>query len=407
MSSLIKPFAATHYNTDKLEDISSVICPPYDVINSRQAATLKRQSPFNFCRILLSAKSDYRQAKARFDGWLRKGVLVDDSEENFYLCEQKFTWEKQTRVRYGVLTLLRLDKRGTVFPHEFTHKAPKEDRMRILNELKANLSPIFVVAPSRLSAFDECCKKYSRRRPFLEFADPEGNPNRVWKISDKDDQQALSGEAETAKLVIADGHHRFEVASEYYQRQKGRYKNLNYILAYLTDIHQGLLMLPTHRVAKVVQKEFFPRLEEFFDIRQVSRSEMRRRLETESSGFALGIYRGEKFYFLRLKNEDVLDTICETGAQKRLDTYVLHKLVLPRVMKPGRIEYTHSISEACQKTTPRKAAFLVRATPIKVVFDITDEGGRLPQKSTYFYPKVMSGVVVRRLRGAEKNSLKK
>ncbi len=394
-NSIVKPFKATYYNPCLIKDHSKVVCPPYDVISPKQLATLRKSSPYNFSKVLLADNGDYKKTSVTLRSWAKSKILVEDSLPSLYLYEQKFKVGKRNLMRFGVLSLLKMDN-GDIFPHEHTLKAPKEDRKRIIRAVQANLSPVFVIATRRLEALHGIYKGCCAKVPLFKFKDYEGNYNRIWRISDEKQIARLAKTISNSKIVIADGHHRFEISYDYFKKNKGKFKDLNYILAYITDCQTGLNILPTHRVAKIKDDlvVLLNKLKPYFTITQVTQSLLEQKL-SKSSKFSFGICRGSKNYFAELKDRKVLNRITDKS-YKQLDTYVFHQLVLPLLEREGEIEYTHSIDEAKRKAGRKKTAFILRAVDLASVFKISSKGLRLPQKSTYFYPKVISGIVIRR-----------
>lgn len=397
MADTIRPFKATHYNSSLFKNLSALTCPPYDVISKKQLSLLKKRSPYNFSNILIATNNDYQEIGKKLRNWIDKQVLVDDEDECIFLYEQKFTIGAAEYKRFGFLALLKMNEKGAIFPHEYTLSAPKEDRKKIIEEVKANLSPIFVIAPKKIGYFHRLYKQYHSKKPFMNFKDLDGNGNLVWKITDCDTIKKLCLEVNGKNLVIADGHHRFEVAFGYYKRNKSRFKNLNYIMSYITDSQAGLVVLPTHRVVSV--PDFDAALETltlYFDIKEIKNSIiLTKKLESENK-FSFGIYRQSKFYFLKLKNEAILDKLFPDSPYKKLNTYLLHQFVFPMFKLDGSIQYTHDIKEAKKLAGPGKTAFILKAVSLPAVFEIANRGYRLPQKSTYFYPKVYSGIAIRR-----------
>ncbi|MCK9573922.1 MAG: DUF1015 domain-containing protein [Candidatus Omnitrophica bacterium] len=397
MTDTIRPFRATYYNPSFSRNFSALTCPPYDVISKKQLYLLKRKSPYNFSNILIATNNDYKEIGERLRNWIAKQVLVDDVDESIFLYEQKFKIGKNKFSRFGFLSLLKINEKGSIFPHEYTLSAPKEDRKKVIEEVEANLSPIFVIAPKRIAYFHTLYNRYRGKKPFMKFRDLDGNENRVWKITDKDTIEKICSQVSGKNLVIADGHHRFEVASGYYKRNKKRFENLNYIMSYITDAQPGLVILPTHRVISV--PDFDGALCAFagyFDVKEVkSDNAITCKLEKEKK-FSFGVYRRGKFYFLRLKNEAILNKLFPASPYKKLNTYLLHQFVFPMIKTKGGIQYTHDIKEARKLSGSDKTAFILKSVSLSAVFDIANRGYRLPQKSTYFYPKVSSGIAIRR-----------
>jgi uncharacterized protein (DUF1015 family) len=395
MGKIIKPFKATHYNTKLFNEYSDVICPPYDVISSEQLKKLRKKSSYNFSHILLADKGRYEQKRKELDKWIEEGVLVSDDADSMYLYEQKYKVKGKLVTRYGIVALLKMDKKG-IFPHEKTHKAPKEDRKKIIQAVEANLSPIFVIAGKHLSKLAALHKKYSKRKPFIKCKDHDGNDNRLWQINEKREINSLTKAFSKAPLLIADGHHRFEISYDYFKKYKNKYKDLNYVLAYITDFQKGLTILPTHRIMSVNESTsgIISKLQKHFDIKQISQKDIDKAL-ARAKKFCMGICCQEKFYFLKLKNEDFLDKI-PNKLFRPLDAYVFHKLILPLLKVEKGIEYSHSVAESKVLAGKDKTAFLLRAADLKSVVAISSAGYRLPQKSTYFYPKLLSGLLIRR-----------
>lgn len=397
MPSTVKPFYATYYNPELFRDYSFLVCPPYDVISKDALIRLRKKSIYNFSHVLLADNNNYKAIGNKLNEWLKKRVLIDGEEQSFYLYEQLFNLEGKLLRRFGILTLLKMDKKG-IFPHEYTLRAPKEDRKKIIKAARANLSPIFVIATKPLKALRELYAFYTKKQPFLKFKDDGGIANRVWKISDPEKIKYIIKEIDKSKLVIADGHHRFEISYDYFKKNKNNFKDLNYILAYVTDCQEGLAILPTHRIIKLMEdkESFFKKVSEYFRIKEISQDSLEEKLK-KSACFCLGLYYKRKFFFLELKDRDLLDKISDK-AYRNLDTYVFHQLFLPLFKTSGAIEYTHNIDEAKKIAGLKKVAFLLRATSLDSVITISSQGLRLPQKSTYFYPKLLSGIVLRRFR---------
>jgi uncharacterized protein (DUF1015 family) len=396
MAQKIKPFKATHYNPDLLNDFSTIACPPYDIIDKDKIISLKKRSPYNYCRISLADGKNYDKPAQNLKKWLDQKILVDDCKENYYLYQQKFRVGQKQLSRYGILCLLNMEKKE-IFFHEHTLDKPKEDRRKMIAKVKANLSPVFIVAGNAGNFLTTISKKYTKTKPFLEFKDDENNLNCLWKISKKSEIESISESLEESYMVIADGHHRFETSFDYFRSQKKKFKDLNYILAYIAVPQPGLVVLPTHRIisASGKNRENFERIKEDFILKPISQVKLGKKLKA-SRKFSFGVYWNNKFYFADLQNNNILDTI-SPAIYKKLDTYVFHQAVLPK-LSYRKISYTHSIAQARKNTKKDEMAFLLKAVSLKSVFDIAKAGYKLPQKSTYFYPKLSSGLVLRRFR---------
>jgi uncharacterized protein (DUF1015 family) len=402
--STVSPFAALYYNPKIVKDFSKVVCPPYDVINSQQKESFKKSSPYNFCNILITDKNkNYRQLSQMFSHWVNQDIMIRDRCESFYLCQQKFSFDGGEHRRYGILGLLRMDKPGLIHPHESTFAGPKKDRYQMLKHFKANLSPIFIITPGKIQALADSCKTYQRRKPLIEFKDFASIENKLWRISNKEMIERIKRGLAHKKLFIADGHHRFEVAHRYFKDNKGKYRKLNYVLAYFTDAESGLLVLPTHRIIKDTSlTKIRQKVGDLFNIVLTDKRKIINRFDNQKSSHdkppSLGLVINDRFYFLELKNRELLDKISSKdipSVYRNLEVYLFHKFVFSKFDKQN-ISYTHSIPEAIKSSGKRKASFILKATPLEDVFKVARAGRKMPQKSTYFFPKLLSGLVVRK-----------
>jgi len=361
----------------------------------------KKVYPYNFSNVLVvDDKNDYKRLGELFRSWIDKKILTEDKKPCFYLHEQRFEFENKLYRRLGFLGLLRIDKPGIVFPHEHTFGAPKKDRYSILKELKANLSPIFIIVPGRLNILDLLYQAYRDKSPFMRFKDFSNIENRVWRIENKSFIRKIYLGFFLKDLFIADGHHRFEVAYKYFKKMKNKFKDLNYILTYFTDSKSGILILPTHRVIKIKTdtKDVFKKLSKYFDIERLTKKGFKNSFHN-SDKLAFGLYVKRNYYLLHLKNDAILDKILKRDKEKiyrDLDVYILHKFIFPSLKKERDIIYTHSLEEATKLAGRDKLAFILKPASLNNVFRIAKCGYRLPHKSTYFYPKLPSGVVIRR-----------
>lgn len=401
--SLVEPFYALYYNPQLVKNLNSLICPPYDIIDKKQDKYFKKLSPYNFCNILRTdSDRTYKDLAIEFNSWLKKGIFIESKELSFYLYEQKFIFGDKSYRRIGFLGLLRLDKKEIIFPHEHTFSGPRKDRFCVLKELKANLSPIFVIVPGKLDILSRTYMSYCHRLPFIDFCDYSHIQNRVWSIGNRDIIQKIKITFSRRKLFIADGHHRFEVGYQYFKKTAG-VKGNNYILTYFTDSCSGLLVLPIHRVVKTdtSKKEFLKKSSRYFNIFRVNKDDFNLLLKGSRNKVTFGLCVNGYYYIIYLKKNsfwDIIFTTKEDSVYSKLEVYILHKLVLSN-LRCLEITYTHSLEEAIKlskKGKNGKFSFILRPTPLKSIFNIAQRGYRLPAKSTYFYPKLPCGIVARR-----------
>ncbi len=408
---IIKPFYGLHYNKKLLPKMQMLVCPPYDIINKDQEIKLKQSSEYNFCNLILTDKEHtYKKIGQVFRQWLKKEVLVQDSQPCFYLCRQKFSFHGKSLRRYGFLGLLKLDK-SRIYPHEYTHKGPKADRFSIISEVQANLSPIFIIYPdTKKSRLSKVFAGIIKNKPLMNFSTQQNIEYSIWKINDSKDTQIISRAIEKKKLLIADGHHRFEVACAYAKKAKKQngLKELDYAMAYFSPAAgKNILILPTHRVIKESRLDIVSlqkKIGEIFSFKQ--ENSLTGLAEKIKSGkkMSLGIYCRKKFYLLRLKNKKVLGRIFKTEREKALadiDVFILHKLILKKAkikQNENNTIYTINEEEAIHAADKYQGcAFFLKSIDIKKLINISSRGIKMPQKTTYFYPKIDAGIILRRL----------
>jgi len=244
----IKPFKAVIYNKEKIKDLARAVCPPYDVISPARQEYFHRLDPYNFIHIILgkdtAAEDKYRRAAAYFKNWLKDGILIEDASPAIYFYSHQYNLKGERKTRLGFIALMRLeDKDNPTFAHENTHSEAKDDRLRLIRRVKANLSPIFVLFSDRKRIIPRLYEQHIRdKNPFIEVTDEERNLHKLWRIDDPailaDIQAKISGE----NTFIADGHHRYEVACAYRDEMKKKLGSLpegsdiNYMLTYFTNI---------------------------------------------------------------------------------------------------------------------------------------------------------------------------
>lgn len=398
---LVKPFKATYYNPRFFKDYSSLVCPPYDLLDSEKIEFFRKVSPYNFSHILIRGDKSYKELVDKYHKWLKEEIIIDDKSEAMYLYEQNFNYEGKKYSRLGLFCLLRLDNCRAILPHEYTYHRPKIDRAKMMDLFKANICSIFVIASGRNRKLSDLLRNYrSRRRPFIKFDDFEGINNRLWKITSLDIIKEIQRILDKKHIVIADGHHRFEVAYEYYLKNKGKFKDINYILAYITFEDKGLIIMPTHRLTRtfVSLDVILKKLEKDFFIHKVERDELIKKIN-DTRCFSFGIINKNISFFLTMKDPNLLERIftkTEDKVYKNLDVFVFHKFVLKKIgMDKNRFSYTHEI-DPIDVNDKNKIMFVLRKPKLKEVFRLAKAGYRMPQKSTYFYPKIVSGLLLRR-----------
>lgn len=418
----IIPFRGLRYNQERIKRLDAVVTPPYDVISPERQTQLYKSNRHNFIRVILGkenrrdnqAHNRYTRARDFLQSWVKRGFMVKDGEPALYIYEQAYDFKGKKLSRLGFIGLLKLERpgKGAVFPHEKTFCKPKEDRLNLLKTVKANLCPIFSVYIDNNFQIDRLLHKYSRSRPLqsLRF---EGVENRLWRIDDKSFIQRVVSLMSDKNIFIADGHHRYE-AARLYRKLIGKTQNrgADKVMMYFCNLKsEGLKILPTHRVVRHIPEDtlgkLIPLLSRYFIVQEYSsRKELFCRLEAaRGSACAFGLYLGNKRFYLLTLIKKKVKCVPMSGMKcySRLDVVLLHDLIFDKLLgikeeKPAGIKllYTRDESEAVALVKGRKyqAAFFMNPPEPSQVSAIAIRLKTMPHKSTYFYPKPISGLVI-------------
>jgi len=411
----IKPFKGVVYNLANITDASRVMCPPYDVINSEQQDYYYSKSPYNFIRLDLnkSDKSDseqnnrYTRSVAFFNDWLRDNILKQNKDEAIYFYKQDYFCNSKEYSRVGFIALLELKDSGGVYPHENTHAAAKLDRLELTKKIKANLSPIFTIFEDKKKAVKNIFnKEFSHKEPEFLLKDVDGVRNSIWRLTDKDKIEYIKKNLADKQIFIADGHHRYEVSSNYRNLMKAEDKNYsldksyNYVMTYFTPLDSSsLTIFPIHRlikteidISKLYDNFKISRLSSVFDLEE-------KLLSFSNKKCVFGVYQDEKIFLLELKDKKKIN--CDFMSKKcfkNLNVAILDYYVLNELLKVDKnaIIYTKQISEAKESVDKKEVtcAFILKPTTVEEIRDVALQGEKMPPKSTYFYPKLLSGLVV-------------
>ncbi|MCX5693829.1 MAG: DUF1015 domain-containing protein [Candidatus Omnitrophica bacterium] len=419
-----KAFKALVYNLEKVVDFKHVVCPPYDVISPQAQDILHERSLNNFIHILLAKDSalddKYRRAGTIFRSWLKDKVLIQDEQPAVYFYSQQYVIQGEKKTRLGFISLLRLgDEKGSaVFGHENTHNAAKQDRFKLMKQVKANLSPIFIIFLDKKRIIQRIFhKQIPAAKPFIEVTDDEKTVHKLWRINDPDLLKMIELSMNSENMFIADGHHRYEVACAYRDLMREKLgaeftgdEDFNFCLAYFTNTdYRGLSILPIHRLLKLDTQldlnDFMAKAKEYFDVDQF-KDRGRFLFLMQKAGCTehlIGVYKDKKYFLLRLKNVKMLDKLIADKAKeyRALDVAILNYLVLKNILKLDLdnltgIKYSPDPSELMDEvdSDPLKVAFFLNPVKIQQIINIAMSVHKMPPKSTYFYPKVLSGLVV-------------
>jgi len=427
------PFRARRYNINQVE-IDRVVAPPYDVISQAEQEALYARDAHNIIKLELGidapndneTNNKYERARQYLEEWTDQSILAQDKLPGFYLHETKFpdpeTGAKRRRiVLFGLIKLEPFEKR-TVLPHEKTHSGPKEDRFKLLTATKTNFSPVFGLYDDPEKIINRLHGRFQLDRPLFSFELENGESHKLWQITNSLEVARISRMFEAKSILIADGHHRYETALRYAEEQRklnGGEAALpsDYALMGLVESKdEGLLIFPIHRMIKNLPAigdcpdvpdlpPFLGRLSEVFTVEKVGPEILPKIAKGKlKSGF--GIQLGEESYYLKLKNEDTARAEMPEGKPEswyRLEVAQISHLVLKRLGIPegafeGHVTYTKSAEEAIQAAQSKEASLSLIVPPIKAetMQEICKSGELMPQKSTYFHPKLGSGFLMYR-----------
>jgi uncharacterized protein (DUF1015 family) len=403
----IKSFRAIRYSR---EVISNFICPPYDVINHEEKLRLQKLSRANMVNIELpdsrERKNKYQNAADFLQSWQDDGILKRDEVAALYFYEQIFEDHGIKMTRRGFFASLKLEnpysEKASIKLHEKTLENPKADRLSLLRSTKANISPIFGLFDDENYTVVDMCEKVVRRSPSATAKDKEGTFHKLWVVVDEDIINTLKKYLAGKKVFIADGHHRYETAWSYLQERKEKDKNYSedkeysYVLTYLCPMEDsGISIWPTHRIV-AEPDDLEANIKKYFDVRLAKDFQRLSKKEIQP----LMVFKSGKFRVLTIKKDTLLKKSMpdKCKAYRNLAVSALHNILIPSV-DASEFAYVKDDKEAvllARKTG--RIAVIVPATPLESLKAISLNNEMMPEKSTYFYPKLASGVVIASIR---------
>ncbi|HTV53888.1 MAG TPA: DUF1015 domain-containing protein [Terriglobia bacterium] len=428
----IRPFRALQYNQEKIADLSSVITQPYDKISPEMQDAYYARSPYNLARIIRGKQNPgdtsegnvYTRATQDFQNWLRNQVLISETEPALYPYYQEYEIPGQPGVkkeRRGFIGLCRLEDYTSriVHRHEETLSGPKADRMELLKRTRAHFGQVFFLYSDPEGFLETLLANQATGMPWEAVEDEYGTRHLVWRVADTSTVNGVVRLMQDKKLVIADGHHRYETALAYRsaQRTEAAESSCDYIMATFIRMEtEGLTILPTHRVIHSLPafdwNKFEVEAKKVFEWEDLDPSKAVSRLQESiaQSGrlrSTLAAYAGKgRLALLRLRPDFDLDSELPDllKPQRSLDVIILHHFILqqalgidPRAVREEKnIHYVRELPQALGEVDSGKAqvCFLMNPTPIQSVRDVAFSGGVMPQKSTDFYPKLLSGLTI-------------
>ncbi|MEA2374202.1 MAG: hypothetical protein QOD53_665 [Thermoleophilaceae bacterium] len=414
----VQPLRALHYDLHSVGSLDAVAAPPYDVIDGPMREALMARSPFNVVEVDLpvaqGSDDPYLHAQTTLEAWRQQGIVTHDREPAFWPATQEYaTPDGERHLRRGFLCRVRVEDYGPgrIRPHERTQPGPKEDRLRLTRATRANLSPIFSLFPDPEGAAWAALEPSTAAEPFGSATDLDGNLTRVWRCTDRDAIAAVHDALSDKELLIADGHHRYETARVYAQEVGGEGEH-SYTLMFLCSMSDpGLTVFPTHRLLNGLDDDRRAALREAierdFDVSEVEGDRLAPGPADVGAPIALGYLDGHHRRPLRLTLKDpaIADRALAGKPEpyRRLDTALLEALILKGALgmteddiaRQAGVSYAKRTDDALDAVESGRAdaAFLMRATPIEQVREVAAAGESMPPKSTFFYPKVPTGLV--------------
>ena len=422
----IKPFRALRFDTQAAGNIQELTCPPYDIISEEQRAQYLKTNEHNVIRLELPrGDNPYEEAGALLRRWEQQGILKQDQQEGLYIYEEEFEAHgKRMRVK-GVICRVKLEEfsKGVVLPHEETLSKAKADRFQLMKATFCNFSQIYSLYMDPQHTTPNKIDRLSQGKPEVEMQDSDGVTHRLWIVTDPQEIRNICSDFDESKLYIADGHHRYETALNFcdYCREQGMAKEgdaVDYVMMMLVDMeNSGLVVFPTHRLVRGLSsfdetavkeacREYFS-VEDKTDISTIER-ELDSLYQQGKKAFAF--YTGQdRWTLLVLKSmEAVREWLPKASAATQgLDVTVLHSLILEKIFGIDKenmaqqinLTYTRDFQEAVSSVQKGESqcAFILNPTRVTEIRDVAAAGEKMPQKSTYFYPKLITGLVMNQM----------
>jgi len=426
----IKPFRAIRYDQTKIDSIDHVISQPYDRVRYGLQDQYYELSPYNVTRIIKGKETEndsetnnvYTRANDFLNQWLDEGILMREDQPAYYVYHQSFSLPSGEEItRKAFICAFELSKfdEGIVLPHEKTHAGPKVDRLNLTRATETYFGNIFMLYPDKGNRIDAIFEAAIQRPPDIQAKELHEKDvlHQVWVVKDPEVVAKVSEEmAPKSNLIIADGHHRYETALNYQAEMRAKNPDapaeagFNYrMVAMVSMSDPGLTILPTHRLIFDYQAlssdQILTRVKEYFQVEEVSsRAELEERLERVGSRIGvIGFASSQGFYLLTLKSTDVMNDLAPDRVQawRELDVSILHSLLLNKIMEVDQekidalenIKYLREPDLGYDEVKDSDTSFLFILNPTRIdqVTACTDAGEKMPQKSTDFYPKIVTG----------------
>ncbi len=439
----IKPFKAYRFNETKAGELSRLVTPPYDIIKGDMVDKFQSLSQYNMAWIIknkpqqsdTTSSNQYTRARDHLNKWIDEGILMQDEKESFYVYGQDFEIDGRKMFRFGFIGLIKLEEFASSAPssgsfsgvlqHEETLPKDIEDRLNLCRSAMANFGQIFVIYPDHERVIDAILERYMENKPISDVVDGEGVRHRIWRIDDERNIRRIIELMDSKYIIIADGHHRYKTAlalsKEHPELESAKYR----MLTFVNISNPGLAVLPTHRLVQnleVFSKEkLLEEISKYFDVEIFSATEkmfelMNKKFQNKEHSFGLFMNDGN-FYVLTLNDLSIMNSLLsdKSAELRRLDVAILHTLILDKMlgidkrkleqgtMKGGGfVTYIKGIGDAVEESITLvqkdgQAVFFMNPTRVSEVEAVSKNFECMPQKSTFFQPKVWTGFTINKL----------
>ena len=392
----VKGFKGLRYNDKKISDISKVIAPPYDVINQEQQELLYSMDENNIIKIDLNkteGDKKYDEASRLLNEWIVNQVLIEEEKESIYPYYQKFSFKGKDYERLGIVALVKVCdfNEKIILPHEQTFSGPKADRLKLMNSCKTNISPIFGVYDNADSKIEKIINQFiDSNDPIIEAQSLDCITNKIWKIDNKNILSEITSYFEPKEILIADGHHRYETSLNYSKENKN--DEAGYVMFYLTGtIQDGLLINPTHRI-----------LNETKNSKEITSSVLENfKTENWSGEMNEDLLVTDEFFYIDEKNNVALK--CKIRENDLLNFYsmsvyaVQEKIIDAYKESYSSVGHFKSLEDAKSTISDKSVGLILPKFIPSDIMKVVLNNDKMPQKSTYFYPKVATGLLLNKL----------
>jgi uncharacterized protein (DUF1015 family) len=421
----IRPFKAIRY-TNKAGNVENLITQPYDKIDMEMQKEYYANSPYNYCRLILPIEQNkYEMANQRILLWLEEGIMAKETQPAIFVSRQEFSLDGKKYSRTGIIAAMRLYvyNENMVFPHETTYKAPKADRLNMLRMVQKDLEPVFLIYQDHEKKTIGFLEETTKTKPAIQVTDSLGVKHTVWMVTDSKKITHLQAVLSAKTMVITDGHHRYESAIAYRDEMRSKViwtedSAFNFHMSYLVPVEEeGLIVLPTHRLLKdyKLTNDLLQVFKFFFDVQEIEPTVDRLEsfLKNHVNEHAFCIYNGPSAYGLILKHDKAVYDFVNANVSKEtkvFDVVILRDIVFKFILKTGELNiddnilYVRWTKAAVEKVDRGEAsiAFLVNPINAKTVAEIAQQHELLPEKTTDFYPKIVSGLMMMDISASEK-----